>query len=104
MPVFCEGSVFVQRGGILVDSSHIIPPLSNATGTLFAATGTNTRLLYEEIHAIHSANMIFWRDANPTREAVADYYARQDRLEEIRVELSLTARWQANLEHRRLVS
>jgi hypothetical protein len=103
-PVSCEGNVFLQRGGILVDSSHGIPPLSNATGKLFAATGTKTRLLYEEIHAIHAANMIFWRDANPAREAVADYYARQDRLEETRVELSLTTRWQANLDHHRRFS
>ena len=45
-------------------------------------------VLQEEIVAIHYANERYWRQANPSDTAKADYYRRQDRLEEIRSELA----------------
>jgi len=45
-------------------------------------------VLQEEIEFIHYANELYWRDANPGDAAKADYYRRQDRLEEIRSELA----------------
>jgi len=45
-------------------------------------------VLQGEIDVIHRANELFWREANPGNEAKADYYPRQDRLEEIRSELA----------------
>ena len=49
-------------------------------------------VLQEEIDLIHYANEyaneLYWRQANPSAEAKAEYYRRQDRLEEIRSELA----------------
>jgi len=45
-------------------------------------------VLQEEIEFIHYANELYWREANPGQAARADYYRRQDRLEEIRSELA----------------
>ena len=44
--------------------------------------------LYEEIEFIHYANRLYWRQAMPDDAARADYYRRQDRLEELRSELA----------------
>ena len=44
--------------------------------------------LSEEIDAIHYANELYWRQTNPSDLAKAEYYRRQDRLEEIRSELA----------------
>jgi hypothetical protein len=44
--------------------------------------------LHEEIELIHQANELYWRDADPSDEAKANHYRRQDRLEEIRSELA----------------
>ncbi len=43
--------------------------------------------LYEEIHSIHHANRLFWREKAHGHDAGVEYYRRQDRLEEIRCEL-----------------
>jgi hypothetical protein len=43
--------------------------------------------LYEEIEFIHFANRLYWKQANPDDAAKADYYRRQDRLEELRSKL-----------------
>ena len=45
-------------------------------------------VLQEEMELIHHANELYWRQANPSAEARAAYYRRQDRLEEIRSSLS----------------
>jgi hypothetical protein len=45
-------------------------------------------VLQEEIDFIHYANELYWREADPSDVAKADYYRRQDRLEEIRSELA----------------
>jgi len=55
------------------------------TGAKGAVAG---KPLQEEIEFIHYANELYWRDANPGDAAKADYYRRQDRLEEIRSELA----------------
>jgi hypothetical protein len=44
--------------------------------------------LREEIESIHFANKLYWRQTNPSDAAKAEYYRRQDRLEEIRSELA----------------
>jgi len=44
--------------------------------------------LLEELDFIHYANELYWRQANPSDAARANYYRRQDRLEEIRNELA----------------
>jgi hypothetical protein len=44
--------------------------------------------LQEEIEFIYHANELYWRQANPSDAAKADYYRKQDRLEEIRSELA----------------
>ena len=44
--------------------------------------------LQEEIDFIHHANELYWRHANPSDTAKAEYYRRQDQLEEIRSELT----------------
>jgi hypothetical protein len=44
--------------------------------------------LLEELDFIHYANELYWRQANPSVAAKADYFRRQDRLEEIRSELA----------------
>jgi len=44
--------------------------------------------LQEEIDFIHYANELYWRQPNPSEAAKAEYYRRQDRLEEIRSELA----------------
>jgi hypothetical protein len=41
-----------------------------------------------EMDFIHFANELYWRQANPSDAARANYYRRQDRLEEIRNELA----------------
>jgi hypothetical protein len=47
-------------------------------------------VLSKEIHSIHFANMLFWRRKSAhSRKAGVEYYRRQDRLEEIRCELSM---------------
>ncbi|MGA7645292.1 MAG: hypothetical protein WBW01_02180 [Terriglobales bacterium] len=57
----------------------------------FGAATRKARMavLTEEMHSIHYANMLFWeqKKAN-SREASAEYYHRQSRLEEIRSELT----------------
>ncbi|MGA2979302.1 MAG: hypothetical protein ABSD76_06895 [Terriglobales bacterium] len=45
-------------------------------------------VLEEEIEFVHYANELYWRQTNPSHAAKADYYRRQDRLEEIRGELA----------------
>ncbi len=46
-------------------------------------------VLTEEMHSIHYANRLFWEEKRAdSREASAEYYRRQDRLEEIRSELT----------------
>lgn len=45
-------------------------------------------LLQKEIEFVHHANELYWRQANPSNEAKAGYYRRQDRLDEIRSELA----------------
>jgi hypothetical protein len=45
-------------------------------------------VLHEEIDFIHYANELYWRQTNPSTAAMAEYYRRQDRLEEIRHELA----------------
>jgi hypothetical protein len=44
--------------------------------------------LQEEMDFIHYANELYWRQANPSDAARADYYRRQEWLEEIRNELA----------------
>ncbi len=44
--------------------------------------------LHQEIHLLHCANELYWRQAKPSDAAKAEYYRRQDRLEEIRSELA----------------
>lgn len=44
--------------------------------------------LLEEVESIHVANRLYWQESAPGREANAAYQKRQDRLEEIRDELS----------------
>ena len=44
--------------------------------------------LQEEIHSIHYANALYWRQANPSDANKSEYYRRQRRLEEIRKELA----------------
>jgi hypothetical protein len=55
---------------------------------LEATSKTRIAVLSEEIVAIHYANERYWRQANPSDTTKADYYRRQDRLEEIRSELA----------------
>ena len=44
--------------------------------------------LLEEMDFIHYANELYWRQTIPSVAAKADYFRRQDRLEEIRSELA----------------
>jgi len=44
--------------------------------------------LQEEMESLHRANEQYWRQVNPSQAAKAHYYRRQERLEEIRRELS----------------
>jgi hypothetical protein len=46
-------------------------------------------VLQEEIELIHHRNQRYWRQANPSDAAKADYYRRQHRLDEIRSELAV---------------
>ena len=46
-----------------------------------------TAVLNEEIHSIHYANTLFWREKVHSHEAGVEHYLRQARLEEIRCEL-----------------
>ncbi len=62
-------------------------------GRVFAmdpeATGKQrVAVLQEEIHMIHHANELYWRRTKPSDADRAEYYRRQDRLEEIRRELA----------------
>jgi len=46
-------------------------------------------VLSEEMDSIHYANRLFWEQKKaPSPEASAEHYRRQDRLEEIRSELT----------------
>ena len=45
-------------------------------------------ILQQEIDFIHYANELYWRKTNHGVAAKAEYYRRQDRLEEIRSELT----------------
>jgi hypothetical protein len=45
-------------------------------------------VLSEEMDSIHYANRLFWEQKAHSREASVEYYRRQDRLEEIRSELT----------------
>ena len=45
-------------------------------------------VLQDEVHFIHYANELYWRQPTPSDAAKAEYYRRQDRLEEIRSELA----------------
>lgn len=45
-------------------------------------------LLNEEVHSLHAANTVYWRETTQTLAAKALYQFRQDRLEEIRSELA----------------
>jgi len=54
---------------------------------LEAARKARITVLQEEIHCIHYANELYWRQSNPSDAAKAEYYRRQDRLDEIRSEL-----------------
>jgi hypothetical protein len=45
-------------------------------------------VLLGELDVIHRANELYWREANPSHEAKAEHYRRQNRLEEIRSELA----------------
>jgi hypothetical protein len=45
--------------------------------------------LHEEIHFIHYTNELYWRQAKPSKTAMAEYQLRLDRLEEIRGELAV---------------
>jgi hypothetical protein len=44
--------------------------------------------LQQEIDSIHQANELYWRQTDPGNAARADYFRRQERLEEIRSELA----------------
>lgn len=52
-----------------------------------AARKSRIMVLNEEMHSIHSANRLYWKNKAPTREAKAEHQRRQDRLEEVRREL-----------------
>ena len=45
-------------------------------------------VLLGEIDVIHRANELYWRHTKHSAAAKAEYYRRQDRLEEIRSELA----------------
>jgi len=45
-------------------------------------------ILQQEIDFIHYANELYWRQTNPSNAAKTDHFRRQDRLEEIRSELT----------------
>ena len=53
-------------------------------------TPTKARItaLSKELEAIYVADTAYWRQADHTREARAEYHQRQERLEEIRNELA----------------
>ncbi|MGA7291873.1 MAG: hypothetical protein WBW85_04955 [Terriglobales bacterium] len=53
-----------------------------------AARKARLALLKEEINSIHLANTLYWRDDQPRREARAEHYRRQLRLEELREEFA----------------
>ena len=59
-------------------------------GSTMAPEATRKRIaaLQREIDFIHYANELYWRQASPSDAARADYFRRQDRLEEIRSELA----------------
>jgi len=45
-------------------------------------------ILQQEIDFIHYANELYWRLTNPSNAAKKDHFRRQDRLQEIRSELT----------------
>ena len=49
-------------------------------------------VLQQEIEFTHYANKLYWREANPSHALRADYYRRQDRLEEISERTCRTAK------------
>jgi hypothetical protein len=49
-----------------------------------ATPPTAIKDLSKEIDAIHHANAAYWKTSDHTREAIAEYHQRQERLEEIR--------------------
>jgi hypothetical protein len=50
---------------------------------------TRLAALRQEIDAIHFANSLFWRHKEAhTRDAIAEYQSRQERLDQIREELA----------------
>jgi len=53
-----------------------------------ATKKTRIAALQEEIESIHFANKLYWEQAKRSDAANAEYYRRQDRLEEIRSELA----------------
>lgn len=53
-----------------------------------AASEARIAVLQQEIDLIHFANRLYWQQANPSNEARAEYYRKQDRLENIRSELA----------------
>ena len=52
-----------------------------------APTERGIEQLSMEIDAIHHANNVYWRSKNRSRQAIAEYYQRQVRLDGIRTEL-----------------
>jgi hypothetical protein len=57
-------------------------PEATSNGKMRIAT------LIEEIDSMHFINRLYWERKAPSREARAEYQRRQDRLEEVRSELS----------------
>lgn len=52
-------------------------------------TQATTKALYAEMDFIHCANALYWREGDfHTRDEIAEYKRRQDRLNEIRAELA----------------
>lgn len=51
-----------------------------------ATTKARISVLLEEVECINRANQLYWKEMVHTHGAKAEYYRRQDRLEEIRRE------------------
>ena len=66
------------------------PVRSRSSATVEADGTTRARVeaLCEELHAIDRANAAYWRCKDYTREAIAEYHRRLERLYEIRSELA----------------
>ncbi len=54
--------------------------------------------LSQELEAIHSANTIYWKSKQHTREATAEHHRRQEQLEEIRSEMAELNRYECSLQ------